>query len=92
MYASRKSGTLQPIKAVAKICAKYMQRFHVDAVQGAGKEKIDFISSGANSMSMLFHKIGGVQGVGALIYNRALNLNPLMRGGRQEKNKCALVR
>ncbi|MFL2659991.1 MAG: cysteine desulfurase family protein [Alphaproteobacteria bacterium] len=85
MYASHETGTLQPIKAVAKICAKYMQRFHVDAVQGAGKRKIDFISSGANSMSITAHKIGGVQGVGALIYNRALNLNPLMRGGGQEK-------
>ncbi|MGB1360890.1 MAG: cysteine desulfurase family protein [Alphaproteobacteria bacterium] len=85
MYASHETGVKQPVKEVAKICAKNMQRFHMDAVQGFGKDEIDFNTLGAHSISITAHKMGGVQGIGALIYDRALGLNQLMRGGGQEK-------
>ena len=41
MYANNEIGTIQPIKELAKIAHKYGALFHTDAVQAAGKIKID---------------------------------------------------
>ncbi len=84
MTASHEVGTLQPIDTVARICAKHLQRLHVDAVQGAGKIPLDFQTMGVQSMAIAPHKFGGIQGIGALIYDPALNLRPLLFGGGQE--------
>ncbi len=87
MYASHETGVLQPVKEVAKITSKHLQRCHLDAVQGAGKDYIDFTTLGVQSISIGGHKMGAVQGIGALIYDSALNLIPLIRGGGQEKSQ-----
>ena len=85
LFASHETGVIQPVKAIAKIVAKNLQRYHLDAVQGAGKCHIDFASLGVQSVSYTAHKIGGAQGIGVLVYDPALNLKPLIRGGGQER-------
>ena len=85
LFASHETGVVQPVKEIAKIVAKNLQRYHLDAVQGAGKCEIDFAKLGVQSISYTAHKIGGAQGVGALVYDPALNLNKLIRGGGQER-------
>ena len=87
MFASHETGVLQPVREVSKIVAKHLQRYHLDAVQGAGKAPVNFSMLGANSISLTAHKIGGAQGIGALVYDPALNLTPLVRGGGQEKSQ-----
>lgn len=84
MTASHEVGTIEPIADVAKITAKYVQRLHVDAVQGAGKMPLDFQTMGAQSICISPHKFGGIQGIAALIYDPALHLRPLIFGGGQE--------
>jgi cysteine desulfurase len=49
---------------------------HVDAVQGPGRIACDFQALGADLMTLSSHKIGGPQGVGALIKRDGLLLDP----------------
>ncbi len=84
MTASHEVGTIQPLQQVAHVCAKHLQRLHVDAVQGAGKMPLDFQIMGAQSIAIAPHKFGGIQGIGALIYDPALGLQQMLYGGGQE--------
>jgi cysteine desulfurase len=60
---------------------------HCDAVQAAGKIPVDINALGADLLTLSSHKLGGPQGVGALILGKApgLWLAPLIRGGGQER-------
>jgi cysteine desulfurase len=50
---------------------------------------IDFGALGADLMSVSAHKLGGPQGVGALLIRRSLRLRPLLVGGEQERSRRA---
>ena len=91
MAANNETGVVQPIAQVAKIlCAEGGEavHFHVDAVQAAGRMTLAFDDWGADTMSLSAHKIGGGQGVGALIVRDGAPLVPLMAGA-QENGKRA---
>ena len=60
---------------------------HTDAVQAAGKVAVDFASSGAHLMSLSAHKIYGPKGTGALVVDKSVDLEPLLNGGEQERNR-----
>ena len=86
MHVNNETGVIQPISEIAEGLDKSDVLLHVDAAQGFGKivetlrhPRIDLISVSA-------HKIGGPQGVGALIARRrgGLRLHPIMFGGGQE--------
>tara|TARA_B100000989_G_scaffold90414_1_gene65404 strand:- start:538 stop:1395 length:858 start_codon:yes stop_codon:yes gene_type:complete len=85
MWANNETGVIQPIKEIVKIAKKFKIHVHCDAVQAVGKIKIDFKSSGLNSMAISSHKIGGPVGVGALIISDPFNINPIIFGGGQER-------
>lgn len=59
--------------------------FHTDAVQAVGKLDVDFAAWGVDLLSVSAHKLGGPMGVGALLVRRGLRLDPLTRGGAQER-------
>lgn len=64
--------------------------FHVDAVQAFGKLKVEqWFSDGFDSCSVSGHKLGSLQGIGALFLRRGRKFNPLILGGAQEKNRRA---
>ncbi len=64
--------------------------FHVDAVQCYGKlELTDWFSPGIDSCAISGHKIGSLQGVGALFLRRGRKYLPFILGGAQEKNRRA---
>lgn len=56
---------------------------HSDATQAAGRIALSFKESGARSMALSAHKIGGPKGVGAYIHSGGAP-RPLIRGGGQE--------
>jgi cysteine desulfurase len=58
---------------------------HCDAVQAAGKIPIDVEELGADFLTLSAHKLGGPQGVGALVLGPGLEPVPLHRGGAQER-------
>jgi cysteine desulfurase len=87
MWANNETGAVLPVKALAERCREQGSLFHTDAVQAAGKLELDFPASGAHLMSLSAHKLYGPKGVGALIYDKAVDMEPLLHGGGQEKGR-----
>lgn len=86
MLANNETGVLQPLDAVVALAKSYGAFVHCDAVQALGKVPVDF-SAGMDSMSLSAHKIGGLKGVGALIFRG--DLNAQITGGGQERRRRA---
>jgi cysteine desulfurase len=87
MWANNENGTIQPIHELAERCRERGVLFHTDAVQAAGKLELDFSASGAHLMSLSAHKLYGPKGVGALIVDKAVDMEPLLHGGGQERDR-----
>jgi cysteine desulfurase len=87
MWANNETGAIQPVEQLAQHCRERGVLFHTDAVQAAGKLEIDFGASGAHLMSLSAHKLYGPKGVGALIVDKAVDMEPLLHGGGQERDR-----
>ena len=83
MAANNETGTVQPIATVSKLVREAGALLLVDAVPAAGKTAIDF--SLCDYMTLSAHKIGGPQGVGALLVRAGMPLAPQLVGGGQQK-------
>jgi cysteine desulfurase len=88
ILASNETGVLQPVSAVAPELRRRGIPFLVDAVQMLGRLPLDVAALGADLVALSAHKIGGPQGVGALIVRRGTQLVPLF-GGTQEVGRRA---
>ncbi len=85
MMANNETGAVQPVAEAAPTVHAAGGLLHVDAVQAPGRISCDFKALSADLMTLSSHKIGGPQGVGALIRRESLALSPLIRGGGQER-------
>lgn len=84
-YANNETGVIQPVKEISEVIHKYDGFLMVDAVQALGKIEILVEETGADFLIFSSHKIGGPQGVGALVLRDAsLSPMPLLEGGGQE--------
>ena len=84
--ANSETGIIQDIKAIVKLALQYKAFIHTDATQAFGKININFEDLGVDCLSIAAHKIGGPQGVGALIYKKGLHFNAIINGGGQQYN------
>lgn len=89
MLANNETGVIQPIAAVVELARRFSALVHCDAVQAAGKITVDMTDLGVDCLSLSGHKIGGPQGVGALIAGETLALAPVLLGGGQERRRRA---
>jgi len=89
MLANNETGVIQPVAEAAALVHAAGGLLHIDAVQGPGRIACDFKALGADLMTLSAHKIGGPQGVGALIVRDGLTLDALIRGGGQERSARA---
>ncbi|NLN93457.1 MAG: aminotransferase class V-fold PLP-dependent enzyme [Candidatus Hydrogenedens sp.] len=89
MMANNEIGTIQDIKALAKIAHDKGAFFHTDAVQAVGKLPINVRDLGVDFLTLSAHKIYGPKGVGALYVKRGVPFCPLIRGGHQERGRRA---
>ncbi len=85
MWANNETGVLQDLEAVVAAARARGVPVHSDAVQAAGKVPLSFRDAGLALLSLSAHKLGGPKGAGALVVDRALELEPLLRGGGQER-------
>jgi cysteine desulfurase len=89
-WANNETGVIQPVAAVAEMVHARKGRVHVDAVQGAGKIAFTRQALGADSLALSAHKLGGPQGVGALILGPGLVIDhKMLIGGGQERGTRA---
>ncbi|GAA3279552.1 cysteine desulfurase family protein [Nesterenkonia halobia] len=91
MWANNEIGAIQPVAEIAARCAEHGVPLHTDAVQAFGSEPVgaapvDFAASGAATLAVSAHKIGGPVGVGALLVRRDVALTPVLHGGGQERD------
>jgi len=86
MWANNEVGTLQPITDIVALAAEHDIPVHSDAVQAVGAVPVDFAASGLDALTVSAHKLGGPQGVGALLVRREIVLTPLLHGGGQERD------
>lgn len=90
MYANSETGIIQPVDEIGAALKERNILFHVDATQAFGKLNREIRKLNYNMMSIASHKIGGPQGIGALILKRDKSykrppITPLMYGGHQER-------
>jgi cysteine desulfurase len=89
MAANNETGILQPLADVVRLAKEPGALVFVDAVQLAGKNAIDFAGLGADYLSLSAHKLGGPQGVGALVVREGAPLARQISGGGQERGHRA---
>jgi len=89
MLANSECGSIQPLSEAAKLVHQNGGLIHGDIVQAAGKIDVDLEKLNLDFATISAHKINGPQGVGALLYRKGLNIDPLIYGGSQEQYKRA---
>ena len=85
MLANNEIGVIQPLPEVAAICRDRGVTLHSDVAQAFGHIPFDSKGLGADFLSLSAHKLNGPKGVGALICNPGLTVEPLQWGGGQER-------
>lgn len=87
MHANNELGTIQPVEEIGRIARAANVRFHTDAVQSVGKIPVDVKAIGADLLSLSAHKICGPKGVGALYVREGTALEPMLRGGSNQRDR-----
>jgi cysteine desulfurase len=89
MAANNETGAIQPVAEAAKIVHYSGGLLHSDAVQAAGRIPLDIGALSVDMVSLSAHKIGGPKGVGALVLREGVSVEPLLKGGGQERRRRA---
>jgi cysteine desulfurase len=88
--ANNETGVLQPVAEAAGIVHNRAGLLVCDAAQVAGRLPLAEVAHGADALLLSAHKFGGPKGAGAFIALReGLHVEPLLRGGGQERGRRA---
>lgn len=87
MYVNNEIGSVQPIAELGSVIKEYDKNilFHVDAVQGFGKTRINPKREKIDLLSISGHKIHGPKGIGVLYVNDKVKISPVIFGGGQQR-------
>lgn len=89
MHTNNEIGTIQPVAELAALAHSCGALFHTDAVQSAGKIPVNVRTLGVDLLSLSAHKFNGPKGAGALFIKRGTRLQPILTGGKHERNRRA---
>ena len=88
MLANNETGMIQPVSQAAQAVHAANGTLICDAVQAAGRIRINMTELDAGALLLSSHKLGGPKGAGALILARdTVNPAPLITGGGQERRQ-----
>lgn len=85
MWANNETGAIQPVADITQRAAAQNTPVHIDAVQVAGKLRINFHELDATTLAASAHKFGGPRGIGLLLARRTPAPQPIAFGGGQER-------
>jgi cysteine desulfurase len=101
IYADNETGTVQPIREIAKVIKNFRNRsfskpytlnpvpfpyFHTDASQAAQYCDINVEKLGVDLMTVSSHKLYGPKGIGGLYIRKGIKIKPIIFGGGQQNN------
>jgi cysteine desulfurase len=84
-HVNNEIGVVQDVAAIAAVCRERGVPLHVDAAQSAGKLPLELDRWGIDLCSLSAHKVHGPKGVGALRVGPGVAVEPISRGGMQER-------
>ncbi|MEW6510069.1 MAG: cysteine desulfurase family protein [Bacteroidota bacterium] len=87
MHGNNEVGTISPVAGYADIAHTAGALFHTDAVQTAGRIPVDVQKLGVDLLTLSAHKMYGPKGIGALYVKKGTPLEPILRGGGQERGR-----
>ena len=87
MWANNETGTVFPIREIARKVKERGILFHTDAVQAVGKIAVDSKDIPFDMLSLSGHKLHAPKGVGALYLRAGTRFTPFLIGGHQEQGK-----
>jgi cysteine desulfurase len=85
--ANHEIGVVQDVAAIVALAHQRGARVHTDAVQAVGKLAVDVRALGVDALSLSAHKLGGPKGAGALWLRDGLDVEALLSGGHQERER-----
>jgi len=85
MAANNEIGNVYPLAEIGQIAREHGVPFLTDATQAAGKVEIRVRDWGISMLALAGHKMYGPKGVGALIVDPDIHLEPLFRGGGHQR-------
>ena len=85
MLVNNETGIRTRIREAAELAHRAGALFFCDAVQGFGYEQLDVRELGVDALALSAHKAYGPKGVGVLWLREGLALEPVIRGGEQER-------
>jgi len=95
MMANNEIGTIQPVAEIGSLVRerraaghRYLW-FHTDAVQAAGRLRLNVDELGCDLLTMSAHKLYAPKGIGALYVRRGVRLHGQNVGGHQERERRA---
>jgi cysteine desulfurase len=89
MHANNETGVMQPIAEIAAVAHEGSAVFHTDAVQTAGRLRLNVNDLGADLLSIGGHKFGAPKGIGALYVRKGVSISPVIYGGHHERDRRA---
>ena len=95
MLANNEIGTIQPVREIGALVKEARANghkhlwLHTDAVQAAGRMKVDVEELGCDMLSLSAHKLYAPKGIGALYLRRSVRLTTQNIGGHQERERRA---
>lgn len=89
MLANNEVGVVQPLAEVARVMGRAAPDavLHTDAVQAFPWLDVATLAGPAALVAVSAHKFGGPKGVGALVVRAGTDVEPLLHGGGQERDR-----
>jgi cysteine desulfurase len=89
MLVNNEVGMVQPLAEVAEVVRRHAPRavLHTDAVQAVPWLDVARLAAPAALVAVTAHKVGGPQGVGALVVRESTPLRAQLLGGGQERER-----
>lgn len=84
-WVNNEIGVIQPIKEIVDICHKKHSCILVDATQALSHIPINVHELSVDFLVGSFGKLGGLSGSGFLYMRKGMHLEPMIRGGGQER-------